>query len=100
MKNKKQVSKIASFAKKAGAATKNAFTAAGRGIKKTFMEMSSGLAGWIDDASEQFKPKKKTKKASTAKASVKRASSKKAEGSTEKKKSAKGKTSGNTELVR
>ncbi|MBS7401300.1 MAG: hypothetical protein KIG16_02165 [Eubacteriales bacterium] len=34
----------------------------GQTIKDTFMEMSTSLAGWIDDTSDQFsaKPPKKT----------------------------------------
>ena len=38
----------------------------GKSIKDTFIEMSSSLAGWIDDAGNQFAGKKK-KSSSTAK---------------------------------
>ncbi len=34
----------------------------GKSIKDTFIEMSSSLAGWIDDTSEQLSGKKKTPK--------------------------------------
>ena len=36
----------------------------GKSIKDTFIEMSSSLAGWIDDTSEQLSGKKKTPKTS------------------------------------
>jgi len=36
----------------------------GKSIKNTFIEMSSSLAGWIDDTGNQFAGKKSTKKSS------------------------------------
>ena len=35
----------------------------GKSIKDTFIEMSSSLAGWIDDAGTQFAGKKKSQSA-------------------------------------
>ena len=45
----------------------NAMKKIGKTIKDTFIEMSSSLAGWIDDTSTQFTAKKtpKTPKGST-----------------------------------
>lgn len=34
----------------------------GKGIKDTFIEMSSSLAGWIDDTGNQFSSKKSSAK--------------------------------------
>ena len=47
----------------------NAMQKLGKSIKNTFIEMSSSLAGWIDDTGAQFsgqKSKKKTAKSSGA----------------------------------
>lgn len=49
---------------KTNAAKKNkknsAFKKIGKSIKDAFIEMSSSLAGWIDDAGNQFSGKKKS----------------------------------------
>lgn len=42
----------------------NAMKKIGKSIKDTFVEMSSSLAGWIDDVGEQFNGKKSTKQSS------------------------------------
>lgn len=38
----------------------------GKSIKNTFMEMSTSLAGWIDDTSDQFSGKKTPKNTSVS----------------------------------
>ena len=40
----------------------NAMKKIGKGIKEAFIEMSSSLAGWIEDTGTQFSRKKRTKK--------------------------------------
>ena len=40
----------------------NAMQKIGKTIKDTFIEMSSSLAGWIEDTGNQFSGKKTTKK--------------------------------------
>lgn len=40
----------------------NAMKKLGKSIKNTFIEMSSSLAGWIDDTGAQFRGKKSTPK--------------------------------------
>jgi len=42
----------------------------GKSIKDTFIEMSSSLAGWIDDTGTQFSGKNKTTKKNSKSAST------------------------------
>jgi len=48
----------------------NAMKKLGKTIKDTFVEMSSSLAGWIDDTGSQFMGKKKRKTSTPKKTST------------------------------
>jgi hypothetical protein len=75
--NKSFGSKVSEFTmKKAVPAVKTAFTATGRGIKHAFIEMSEGLAGWIDDTGKELR-KKRTDAQTPVKKTAKKVTKKK-----------------------